>query len=202
MDSFENYLLFAGAVNLGFTLFSQLKNSIIKSLEKYSVQKRAYYASILDVCKTSKKCYKCGKYHCRHCRSNKETFSKNYEAMKNDVLRKISKKTDASLKLVTCCEKCSIVGAIISVNLIAFIEACIIPSMQHTPSLLWRIVSLCFLFPFFLMTIGVYILNYIVLKFCHNPDNYIKDSFCENVYDKAMEEIKNIEKDDIESIDL
>lgn len=186
MDSFENYLLFAGAVNLGFTLFSQLKDNIIKTIEESAKRKQIYYASLLDICKTSV-CEKCNE-KCRHRLSGEEDST----STKSDVFRLLGRKIEESKSLAENFEKWSIRGAILSIFLISIFE-CFIPQ-NFNPNIWVKIFSLLFLLPLFTMTVILWIVNKNKWK-GKDIETLVIGVYCKKAIKKAKKDYGELEED-------
>ena len=188
---FENYLLFAGATNLGLTVFTKIKREIRKRVKEKAANEAGRYASIISTClKCCQTCTECPKKANADTRNNYAEAQKAMKAVR-ETTENFQKETKATAKLITTIASVLAILCVIAISCILcagwaadIYKWCLVPKL---------LIGLIFLSPILLMTgcLGISILIS-VCGFTMRMDTEIKKFFCSKALEQAKEKMEEI----------
>lgn len=191
----NDFLQFVGALNLGTTIFQQIKSLIREFINRFSVKEEAFYASIIDEMASIDIHNPNCKKDCRHKKENtEEERKKSASFVHSDIAKILTDKKLETEESIDFLERLATILAVFFAIIITFILYldCDIPACC-------RLFSWLFLFPTFIMIV---IIPCVGVAYSYSmkkeTEKYIKRSYCHYVFEKAKKRAE--EKQDTEII--
>lgn len=183
----NDYLLFVGALNLGITLFQQIRQIFTDYTERSLAKKEVYYASIVDEISDKDIHRKNCDVACRH---KGESTLKERENAVNAIKKDISKNISiAKLETLTTAKRFESVSVLVA--LVSAVLISIILFFEWFPTSGWKYLYLFFMFPSCAMIIFLPAYNF--FKWCivgWQINGLVKHTYCKHVLNEAKKRAK------------